>query len=254
MTQGIIVLVHGYLDGPRVWSRLISRLAPQGWKIVPVALRSSAAGAAGAGSDRQLEGYATDVVRQIGEVTADASVPVVVAGHSMGAQVAELAALQLGDRLAGLVLITAAPLAGYSLPPAVMERFAARAGLTDREAIGAGKRGLAVELDAEALDILIDGTVATQRDDALAQLQAWTGGHAAGRTSSALTCPVLCVATDDTFFTEDVVAATATRFKDVSIEKVPHAGHWPQLEQPSVLAEVLRRFIAALAPLSSARH
>jgi len=244
MTQGIMVLVHGYLDGPGVWSRLIGRFAPQGWKIVPVALRS---GAAGAGPDRQLEGYAADVVRQIGEITADASVPVVVVGHSMGAQVAELAALQLGDRLAGLALITAAPLAGYPLPPAVMARFAARAGLTDREAIGAGKRGLAVELDADALDILVDGTVATRREDALAQLQAWTGGHPAGRTPSALPCPVLCVATDDTFFTEDVIAATATRFRDASLEKVPRAGHWPQLEQPEALAEVLGRFLVCRA-------
>lgn len=251
MTQGIMVLVHGYLDGPDVWSRLVNGLAPQGWNLVPVALLP---GPASAESDRQLEDYATNVVRQIGEVSTTALAPVIVVGHSMGAQVAELAALKLGDRLAGLVLITAAPLAGYTLPPAVMARFAARAGLTDREAIGAGKRGLAVELDSEAQDILVNGTLATPRDDALAQLRAWTGGHPAGRAPSALPCPVLCVATDDTFFTEDVVAATAMRFKNVSIEKVPRAGHWPHLERPAALAEVLSRFIAALPPLSGEQH
>jgi pimeloyl-ACP methyl ester carboxylesterase len=249
VTQGIVVLVHGYLDGPRVWDRLIGRLAPQGPKIVPVALRGSAGDAS---ADQQLELYAGDVVRQIEEITTDTSVPVILVGHSMGGQVAELAARHLGDRLAGLVLITAAPLVGHALPPAVMERFAARAGLTDRQAIAVGKRGLAVELDAEALDILVDGTVATRRDDALAQLRAWTGGHAAGRSRSTVTCPVLCVSTDDTFFTEEVVAATAMRFGQVSIEKVPRAGHWPQLERPAELAEVLRRFLAALPLLPSA--
>ncbi|WP_454721845.1 MULTISPECIES: alpha/beta fold hydrolase [Cupriavidus] len=251
MTQGIMVLVHGYLDGPGVWRRLIDRFAPQGWKTIAVALR---AGTAGARPDRQLEGYATDVVRQIREAATDAAVPVVLVGHSMGAQVAELAALQLGDQVAGLALITAAPLAGCALPPAVMARFAARAGLTDREAIATGKRGLAVALDADALHILVDGTVATQREDALAQLWAWTGGHPAGRAPSALLCPVLCVTTDDTFFTEEVIAAAAARFQDVRIEKVPGAGHWPQLEQPTALAEVLTRFVAALAPPSGARH
>lgn len=249
MTQGIVVLVHGYLDGPDVWRRLIDAFVPQGWDIVPLALRP---GPASAGSDRQLEGYATDVVRQVEEVATVAQAPVVLVGHSMGAQVAELAALKLRDRLAGLVLITAPPLAGYSLPPAVMARFVARAGMADREAIVAGKRALAVELDAGALDILVDGTLATPREDALAQLRAWTGGHPAGRAPSALRCPVLCVSTDDTFITEDVIAATASRFSDATIEKVPRAGHWPQLEQPAALADVLRRFIAALPPPSDA--
>ncbi|MFJ1260122.1 alpha/beta fold hydrolase [Cupriavidus sp. CuC1] len=249
MTQGIVVLVHGYLDGPQVWRRLIDEPAPHGWDIVSVALPQ---GTADAGSDRQLEGYAADVVRQVELLAAVAQAPVVMIGHSMGAQVAELAALNLRDRLAGLVLVTPAPLAGYALPPAVMARFVDRAGMTDREAIVAGKRALAVALDAGALDILVDGTLATPRQDALAQLRAWTGGHPAGQAPSALRCAVLCVSTDDTFITEDLVAATAMRFSDARIEKVPRAGHWPQLEQPAALADLLRRFIAALPPPSRA--
>lgn len=241
--DGIVVLVHGYLDGPKVWDRLIGRLDLPGWHLLPVALKSDRPPAAT--SAQQLEQYASHVMAQIQEASVNPSARVVVVGHSMGGQIAELVARRLGDRLAGLVLITSAPLGGYALPPPVMERFISRAGLTDRSAIADGKRGLAVALDQEGLETLVDSTLATRRDESIAQLHAWTGGHPDGESPSPIKSPTLCIATDDKFFTEDLIKATARRFAQGAVAKVSGAGHWPQLEQPEALARVLTNFVHA---------
>ncbi|MDF3886249.1 alpha/beta fold hydrolase [Cupriavidus basilensis] len=241
--HGILVLLHGYLDGPAVWARLIEHMNLPTWHVVPIALKAGQPPALT--SEQRLEQYATDVLTQILQTYPETSARFVVVGHSMGGQIGELVARRLGDRLAGLVLITSAPLAGYALAPPAMERFASRAGLKDRNAIGEGKRSLAVALDQEGLDILVNCTVATGCDHALTQLHAWTGGHPAGKSPSPIGQPVLCIATDDRFFTEDLIEATAARFAQGTITKVSGAGHWPQLEQPEALARTLVDFVRA---------
>lgn len=241
-SQGTLVFVHGYMDGPQVWQRTIDALSLPGWDILVCQL-ASAANAASSGLT--LECYAQQVLDQI-----DARVPaprqLVIVGHSMGGQVAELAAQQRQDRLAGLVLITPAPLGGTPLPPEVMDRFRSRIGLTDTVAIGQGKRALGIGLDDDAVEVLTRSTLATGSDAALEQLGAWTGGHAAGAQASQVQAPVLTIATDDKFFTVDMLQRYATRFQRSSVEKIAGAGHWPQLEQPAALARAFEAFVRHL--------
>lgn len=243
--QNALVFIHGYLDGPDVWQRLIEQLRLPGWRTVVCRLERAADGLAT--SSDTLECYARQVLTQVEADGVAGQDRVVIVGHSMGAQIAELAAVELADRVAGLALITPAPLAGYSLAPEVRARFESRAVLTDPAAIGVGKHGLAEALDDTAVDILVDATLATGPDRALEQLRAWTGGHPAGRESSAITAPVLTVATDDRFFTADMLEQGATRFRHSAFERIPGAGHWPQLEQPAASARVLERFVSGLS-------
>lgn len=243
-----LVFVHGYLDGPEVWQPLLDQLVVPGWRTVIGQLQAALQPSSSSGE--VLEHYAQQILEQASLTgqsragTGDAGV--VFVGHSMGAQVAELAALQLGSRLGGLVRITPAPLAGYPLPPEVLARFEARALLTDPAAIGAGKHGMAKALDQTGADILVRATLATGPATALEQLHAWTGGHPAGHEASALAAPVLTVATDDVFFTAHMLEEGARRFNRRSFEHVTGAGHWPQLEQSSALARVLERFLNTL--------
>ncbi|EHP41016.1 alpha/beta hydrolase [Cupriavidus basilensis OR16] len=242
--EGILVLVHGYLDGPDVWARVVERLELPGWSILCVAWGEDQPPEST--SELQLEQYASAVLAEVHLACISGSATVVVVGHSMGGQIGELVARRLGSRAAGLALVTSAPLGGYALPPPVMERFMSRAGMKDKDAIREGKRSLAMALDEEGLDILVRCTVATSHDQALAQLRAWTGGHPAGGSPSSVDQPVLCIATDDTFFSEELVGATAARFPNGTTARVPGAGHWPQLEQPEALAQTLTNFIRTL--------
>lgn len=245
-----LVLVHGYLDGPEVWTPLLDQLALPGWQIVNCCLHAVQTSQPTT-SAVTLEHYALQVLDQVrisrqteGITEEDRFIFV---GHSMGAQIAELAALEMGQRLSALVRITPAPLEGHPLPAEVMARFASRAVLADPDAIGAGKQGMAKALDSGGVDILVRATLATGPAAALEQLHAWTGGHPSGHLPSSIDAPVLTIATDDAFFTADMLERGAKRFAQSTFAHVPGAGHWPQLERPSALAGVLESFLRLLA-------
>lgn len=246
-----LVFVHGYLDGPEVWKPLLDQLVLPGWQIVNCRLQANFAPQATTNAAATLEHYARQVLDQVGisRQAEDMSQEdrFIFVGHSMGAQIAELAALEVGQHLSALVRITPAPLAGYPLPAEVMARFASRAVLADPDAIGAGKQAMAKALDGGGVDILVRATLATGPAAALEQLHAWTGGHPAGNVPSAIDAPVLTIATDDAFFTADMLENGAKRFSRRTFEHVPGAGHWPQLEQPCALARAIERFVRVLA-------
>ena len=242
-----LVLVHGYLDGPAVWQRLLDHLP--GLAQAATCVRLTPVGDRTQGSAQLLEAYARQVRAACTPTTGDE--PVVLVGHSMGGAVAELAAAEGIPALTGLVLITPSPLRGVPLPIEVLQRFATRAALTDRDEIRAGKRALAVELDPAAQDILATATLETGEAFALEQLRAWTGGHPQGLAPSRVDVPVQLVTTDDKFFTADLLRQEAARFRDASIRHVAAAGHWPQLEQPALLAAAIEGFLARLLPAAS---
>ena len=240
---GLILFVHGYMDGAEVWRRTIERLSLPGWLTEAVSL--APANTPLASSGELLESYAKQALEHAEQVSMLGS-RVIIVGHSMGGQIAELLATRLAARVAGLVLVIPAPLGGTTLPSPVMSRFESRIGLTDVDEIKAGKRSLAVALDEEAQDILARTTMATKSYASFEQLRAWTGGHLAGRAASKVAAPLLMIATEDKFFTADMLAQEATRFRTFSVEKIGAAGHWPQLEQPEALAHLITRFVQSL--------
>jgi pimeloyl-ACP methyl ester carboxylesterase len=242
-----LVLVHGYLDGPAVWQRLLDHL--DGLSPTATRIRLRPIGGRQQSSAELLEAYAHQVHAECAAVAG--SGPVVLVGHSMGGAVAELAAANGIQALTGLVLITPSPLRGVPLPTEVMQRFQTRAALTDRDEIRAGKRALAVDLDAAAQDILTTATLETGEAFALEQLRAWTGGHPQGLEPSRVDVPVQLVTTDDKFFTADLLRQEATRFRDATDCHVAAAGHWPQLERPALLAAVIKSFLARVTPSAS---
>jgi pimeloyl-ACP methyl ester carboxylesterase len=232
------VFVHGYVDGPAVWRRLIDRLDIDAASSTCV--RLAPVGDPQRTSAQLLEAYAQQVQVECAAVPGQS--PIVLVGHSMGGPVVELAASLGVERLAGLVLVTPAPLGGVPLPSEVMDRFTARTALTDRADIRSGKRALAVDLDEAAQEILAQATLDTGAAFALEQLKAWTGGHPDGRAPSRVEVPVQIVTTDDRFFTVELLEREAARYRDAEVRKVAGAGHWPQLEQPELLAIRMNRF------------
>jgi pimeloyl-ACP methyl ester carboxylesterase len=241
------ILVHGYLDGSAVWQRLVDRLDDAGWGAQ--ALRLKPVADAQRTSGELLEEYARQVRAECARLSPNR--PVVLVGHSMGGAIVELAAAQGVPGLVGLVLVTPAPLRGFPLPEEVMQRFVARADLTNRDEIRAGKQALSVALDDAAQDVLATATLETGAAFALEQLKAWTGGHPDGLLASRADVPVQVITTDDKTFTAEFLEQESRRYGDVEICKVSGAGHWPHLERPELLTEAMNRFLVRIAAVRS---
>ena len=85
-----------------------------------------------------LEGYRDQVMATLEDL--EPTGPVVVLGHSMGAQIAELMAIARADRTAALVLITPIPLKGFELTSDQKTNFAASARERTPESAAKGRR------------------------------------------------------------------------------------------------------------------
>ena len=241
--HGTVVFAHGFRDSAQGWVPVGRELVTSGWRVLAVQRKAAPAWLADSG--QLLEIYA-DQVLDVVEVAISAGERVVVAGQSMGGAVAELAALRLGSRVDRLVLITPAPLGGTPLPSQVRASFEAAAQISDPVMIGTGKLTLCVNTDADTKRRLIMSTPAEKPEAILQSLSSWVGGHQAGRERSSVAVPTLLVTTDDQFFTEDMLRQqVAARFKQIRIEALHGAGHYPHLERPTELAGLITQFLAA---------
>jgi pimeloyl-ACP methyl ester carboxylesterase len=89
--SGRLVFIAGFLDNAALWRGVIDGLALPGWESLPVNLR----GTGGAEPNRAgatLEAYRDQVLDVLDLLDRTSACPLVVVGHSMGAQVAELVA------------------------------------------------------------------------------------------------------------------------------------------------------------------
>jgi pimeloyl-ACP methyl ester carboxylesterase len=243
-TGPLLVFSHGYRDSAKGWEWAARELVEQGGHVVLVQ-RNEATTAAG-DSTAALDAYAAQVMDVIDEFDGGAG-GVVLVGHSMGAAVAELAAVTLGAKLRGLVLINPAPLGGTPLPEEVLEQFVAGTELTSPQAGAHVKLGLTAHPSDDLLARLTESTPDESAESALESLLAWVGGHPAGRGSSALSAPILVIVTDDQFFAEEMLRSIVIpRFSQVKVVKIRDAGHFVHIEQPLALASCLREFVAAV--------
>jgi pimeloyl-ACP methyl ester carboxylesterase len=236
-----LVFVHGFLDGAAAWDDLIADLGPRAAGALCVDLPGMGE-RFGEGPPYSLERFADDVGRQVRALGR----PVVLVGHSMGAQVAELVAGQQPSAVRGLVLLTPVPLQGTQLPGVAMKRFHALGG--QPEAQRELRSSLSVNLDGNSLERLgrLGDRVRPASVGVFADL--WNQGHALGAQPSRYRGPVLVVrGAADAFITADLVEAAVTgRFEDPAVAVVGDAGHWPHVEQPQALACILAEFLDSL--------
>lgn len=243
--QPRFVFVHGVLDGAAAWDDLIAALGAHAAGALNVSLPGMGDRADEA-PPYSLKSFAEDVGRQVRSLKE----PVVLVGHSMGAQVAELAAAQLQDTVRALVLLTPVPLRGMGLPDDAIQAFHALGGnpRAQREL----RSSLSRNLDAQHLEKLgrLGDRVAPSSAGALADL--WNRGDPLGEQPSRYRGPVTIVrGAGDPFITAETVAQRVQgRFEDARVEAVEGAGHWPHVEQPQAVARILAPLAspAAVAP------
>ena len=118
VTRSTLVFIHGFLDGAAAWADVVAELGDRAGDALCIDLPGMG-NRVGEPGPYSLDKFAEDIAtsaRTLGR-------PVVLVGHSMGAQVAELAAGRLGDQVRAMVLLTPVPLQGTGLPADAMAAF-----------------------------------------------------------------------------------------------------------------------------------
>ncbi len=166
-------------------------------------------------------------------------------GHSMGGQIAQLAAAKARDRVRSLALVNTVPLSGLPLPAEVANAFRASGG--SRAAQGAILDQACLELSTEAKDALLDDAGAIAPGWIARSLELFVAGGDVTRLAD-ISCPTLVVATDDPFLPPPFLEQTVvSKIAGAKLAVVKGPGHYPQIERPDALASTLGSFFAEAA-------
>jgi pimeloyl-ACP methyl ester carboxylesterase len=191
--------------------------------------------------------WAADLERALDAFDAERAVLV---GHSVGCMIAEHAAVALGERVRGLVMIGGALRWRPEARPVFEERVRlAREGRMDEIAAAVATTGLSERSRAgdPALHGLFLELIASNDHAAYAEWSAATA-EAEMLDPQRIACPALALCGELDPVTPPAFAeALAGEIPDCRTEVIAGAAHWCQLERPDAVNEALLRFLAALA-------
>jgi pimeloyl-ACP methyl ester carboxylesterase len=240
------VFIHGFLDGAVAWAEVVAALGERGADAVCVDLPGMGDRADEDGP-YSLDRFADDVAMRVRALKR----PVVLVGHSMGAQIAELVAGRLGAQVCGLALLAPVPLRGTRLPDDVMQGFHALGG--NPQALRELRLQYSVSLDDARLAKLIRLGALMKADSIGAVADIWNRGHPSGLEHSRYRGPVLIVGgKDDAFVTAEMIAESiAPHFDNPTVGFIDEAGHWPHVEQPASVAASLDAFLTGIGLIAN---
>lgn len=235
-----VVFVHGFLDAPAIWNGVIAKLDAH--RIIASSIDLPGMGTLAADCDEiSLERYASVVSGELSKH----DLPVILVGQSMGAQVAELAAVANPGKVAGLVLVTPVPLGGVKAPAEMVAPFKLLGG--NPEAQRQTRAALSPALNPAQLDVLDSFGASVLPATAARLVDIWNEGCPSGDAPSEFTGPVVILRGGaDEFVTEDMATMISGRFAGSRVEEVAGGGHWLHLEQPTEVARVINAMIADL--------
>ncbi len=258
-TQPILLLLHGYPDGPEIWDGLEAKFNEQFQVIRPYGR-----GTSHSAPSPDLRRYGThaevlDLFAILREVDPKQSRKVVVVGHDLGGILAWALAGQLENQLGGLVVFNS-----LSLQQAIVKLKNPRqlfrswyVGLLQIPRMGQfvgtflGRQlhhyaytlgGLSTNLQPDRASISRNATHAANRYRALLR-----EGIASSRAPAIrVKQPVLVVCGNrDPFVLPPTIDEVESQAVSPEI-RILEAGHWPFLEQPASIHSLLVRFFAKL--------
>ncbi|MGU7768670.1 alpha/beta fold hydrolase [Burkholderia sp. MR1-5-21] len=242
-----IVFVHGFLDSRSVWDPLINGLSGTGIPSVAIDLRG--AGERRADDDRCTLAQAVADIEALFDASGLSRVALV--GHSMGAQIAELVAMERPGSVAALVLITPAPLRGNALPDDI--RMLLRESGADPVAQRHIRAMFSKNLPEAQLDALVAPDALMGKRAVRQYYDAFSVGDRRGDAPCRYTGPTLIIgAQDDPVIPPEQVAAThRERFPEAALRLIANSGHWPHLEQPAITTGVIAAHLGVRQPLAA---
>ena len=248
-SQPTVVLIHGFLDAGEIWSHVLKAVGSMAadW------LAPDLPGMGGQWRDPgpfTLVRYAETVAASINASDG----PLVLIGHSMGAQVAELVSRRVSNPVHGLLLLSPVPLEGARLTGEMIDMLAATGG--DERAQRAVRCALVAQPpDDKVVDWLTPLGTKVARTATEQIVSAWNTGILEGKDASLFEGPVLVASgSDDQFVNPLMAQAVASRFKNPSVTWIRESGHWPQVERPDLTAELIKFFVANCSEKAPARE
>ncbi len=244
-TQGegekALLFIHGFMDGGVIWQPVIDKLRVSGRMFVTLDLpgMGDMNGWTGKLDLHTLADAVVDVVDAVGK-------PMVIVGHSMGCQVAELVAVQRPDVVEALILLTPIPLIGL---PCDQETTDNMHNVGQNAEMQRGMRiGFSPDLPADRIDALVATGMKVSKASAAALFDAWSGGVPEGKLPSPFQKKVAAIGGEtDPFASPAVIAeGVAPRFRDFSCVTLEGASHWPHVSQPGLIADKISDIMAAL--------
>ncbi|GAA5066113.1 pimeloyl-ACP methyl ester carboxylesterase [Thermocatellispora tengchongensis] len=232
----VLLLVHGWGGDGRAWGPVVAALPP-GMRVIAADLRGHGRSSAPPSGYRPAD-LAGDLVALLDLLGVAEAVPV---GHSMGAQVATVLAVEHPERVPALVVIDPA----YGASAEEELRFAGR-----MAALRAGGARAAARQLALPPGPIRDQVLATP-DHVLAQcyegLYLAPGAFGARPATAAYLArrrvPALCLRSrpEPAAWEESLPAPPGSR-----VVTWPGTGHWPHLERPAAFARLLVEWLDGL--------
>ncbi|RKR75854.1 alpha/beta fold hydrolase [Frondihabitans australicus] len=228
------VYIPGFAETTASWDALAEELAQSDREVVRIDLPGSGL-RTGAATPYAIEAAATDVAAVIDAV----GKPATIIAHSMGSQIAELAAISRPELVERLILIDPIPLGGAHAPgqpaPAIDAGELLHSQLDVFAELGDGGQALTTDALAVPADTL------QQYCDAFAE------GHPAGETTSRFEGKVLLLAGEHDPVSNPafVESAIAPRFAHAITQTIAGAGHHPHLQATGATAAAIGAFFAA---------
>jgi pimeloyl-ACP methyl ester carboxylesterase len=235
-----VALVHGWLGNRSYWD---SQVGPLTERYDVIALDLGGHGESGLGrSDWDLEAFGDDVVAVVRAVDPER---VVLVGHSMGGDAVTFAARELGSRVAAVVWVDAFRSLGHEKPasPQAVEAFVA----PFREDFDRAIDEFVGRLLPAGVDPALRERVAVDMKAAHREVALGSIGYALNREPAILAAlrqveaPVVALNPGD-----GSTDAESLRRHGVEPVLLDGVGHFPMLEDPVMLSQVLTTTLASL--------
>ena len=244
-----LLLIHGHPFDHTMWRPQFEPIARLGWQLIAPDLRGYGRSGAGGGDKTTLETFARDLIALLDHLEIDQAV---VAGLSMGGQIAMEICRQAPHRVKGLVLAATFPQAetalGKQQRAATAERLmkegmTAYAAETLPKMLAARSIQSAPEIAEHVLRMMGNTSAAgaaaalrgrAERPDYSSVLESF------GRPA------LIVVGDEDTFTTRLDADNMHTLLKDSQLLWLPGIGHMPNLEQPEAFNRALAGFLGRL--------
>jgi pimeloyl-ACP methyl ester carboxylesterase len=242
-----VLFIHGFLDDATVWDGVIATL-PDKVDVIQYDLPGSGTRSQAVADPASIT--LESLAAEAGDIVAGIGAPMIVVGHSMGSQVAELVAASHADRVQGLVLVTPVPLGGTQLTAEELAPFRALGGDTDAQRTLRSQ--VSPNLGANQLDRLVRIGGAVRPDVAARYADMWNEGVKNPPATSAFTGPILIIRGGaDAFVTEQVLAAITPRFVQPDVKVIDKGGHWLHVEYPETVATTILGFTQAITEVTA---
>lgn len=236
-----LIFIHGFLDAGEVWNATIDNIACPGYEIVTLDLPSM-----GRLSDYDgpldlytLRDAALEVIDAVNK-------PCVLVGHSMGCQIAELAAAKRPELVQALVLLSPVPLGGTPCDQGTVEMMHAIG--QNRELQFGVRKQLCPEMTDEQVLAHMEIGLKPTRENAGKLFDAWSTGLPEGKEPSSFRGKVhIITGTADPFANPAVIdASVAPRFEEVSLKVLDGASHWAHFTLGKTIGDDITAFVEAL--------